>query len=93
MPVRVDLVGKGMRELLGDPGVAVFLHERADLVAAAAKATAPVETGDYMRSIHVEEHREASNRVVARVVAGTDHCFEVEARHGTLGRALDAARA
>lgn len=93
MGVRVDLVEAGMRELLGDPGVAAYLLGKAEAVSLAAKADAPVRTGDYKRSIHPGLHRESSGRVVGRVTAGTNHAFLVEAKYGTLGRALNAARA
>lgn len=100
MTVRVDLVSHGMRELLGDPGVEAYLLAKMAPVEAAAIATAPVgkppgdpHPGEYKASIRLYAHRESSGRVVARVEAGTDHAFLVEAKHGTLGRAMDAARA
>jgi len=81
-----------MRELLGDPGVARYLHERMVPAEAVAHSIAPVVTGDYDRSIHLEDHREPSGRVVCRLGASVIYAAAVEASHGTLARAFQAAR-
>lgn len=86
---RVKLIDSGMRALLSDPGVAADLASRAESVAEAARASAPVETGAYRDSIHVEADH--TDRVVARVVADVPYATRVEAGHGTLTSALDAA--
>jgi len=93
MATRVTLVHAGMRELIGDPGVEAYLMRRMDAVANEARAIAPVRTGAYKASIRVDAHHESSGRVVARVSAGTDHAFLVEAQSGTLGRSMGALRA
>jgi phage baseplate assembly protein gpV len=59
----------------------------AESVAAAARASAPVDTGAYRDGIHVEVHR-AAHRVVAKVVASADDSMIVESRTGNLVRAL-----
>jgi hypothetical protein len=60
--------------------------QRAERVLAAAKAAAPVATGEYRDSLHIEQA--TTDRAVARVVAGTDHGAIVEANTGNLSRAL-----
>lgn len=86
---RVKLNSAGMAALLSDPGVGRDLQARAEAVAEAARASAPVETGGYRDSIHVEAAH--TDRVVARVVADVPYATQVEASHGTLTAALDAA--
>lgn len=81
--------------LLHKPGVQRDLHHRADRVVEAAKDTAPVDTGEYRDSIHVEDGPDAS----VLVVSHTDHSIYVEhgtrepghPAHFTLTNALDAA--
>ena len=91
MPVRVRLNSAGMRALLKDPGVRADLVARGERVAAAARASAPVESGAYRASIGVtvDDH---PSRVAVHVGASVPYGMEVEADHGTLSRALDAAR-
>lgn len=89
MAVRVELNHGGMRDLLNSPGVRAELTRRAERVLARAKPTAPVESGEYQASLHIEQ--DTTDRAVVRVVAGTDHGMAVEANHGTLARALGAA--
>ncbi|WP_169515674.1 HK97 gp10 family phage protein [Glaciibacter superstes] len=67
-----------------------IVKAKAEQVAAAARASAPVDTGDYRDSIHVEVVH-TPFRVVAKVVADSDHAMLVESKHGTLSRALRAA--
>lgn len=89
--VRVQLDHAGMRDLLTGPIARAVVEGKAERAAARARDIAPVDTGAYRNSIHVEvvQHR---SRVVARVVAGTDHALVVEASHRTLGRSVDAAK-
>ena len=89
--IKVTLNHGGIAELLKSSEIRNALTERADRILAAAKASAPVDTGAYRDGLHVEvvEHR---SRVVARVVGVTDHDMLVEAAAGTLARALDAGR-
>ena len=90
MPVRVRLNSAGMRALLHDPGIRADLVARGERVLAAAESSAPVESGAYRSSLHlvVDDH---PSRVAVHVGASVDYGMEVEADHGTLSRALDAA--
>ena len=88
--IKIELNHASMEELLKSDEVRSALEDRARRVLAAAKANAPVRTGAYRDGLHVEI-REHASRVVARVVGGSDHDMIVEAKHGTLARALDAA--
>lgn len=87
--VRVKLNSRGMDDLLHDDGVRDFLAGRAERVADQARRTAPVETGEYRESIHVET--DVTDRVVARVVSDDDKSHWIESWTGNLSRALDAA--
>lgn len=88
--VRITINPAGIRELLNRAETRAMLTEKANRVLAAAQAGAPVESGAYKASLHVEQG--TTDRAVVAVVAGTDHAFVVEANTGTLRRALDAAR-
>ena len=59
----------------------------AEDAASVARSTAPVDSGEYRDSIHVEVDR-AAHRVVAKVVASSDHSMLVESQTGNLSRAL-----
>ncbi|TDW31021.1 HK97 gp10 family phage protein [Cryobacterium psychrophilum] len=59
----------------------------AEDAAGVARSTAPVDSGEYRDSIHVEVDR-AAHRVVAKVVASSDHSMLVESQTGNLSRAL-----
>lgn len=85
--VRLEMNKQGIAELLRSEGVARAVRAPAEKVGARARSSAPVETGDYRDSIHVEDevHRD---RVVARVYADSDHAAAVESRTRNLGRAL-----
>lgn len=89
MARKVRLLSRGMDDLLDDPGVTKELRRRADRVAAAARASAPVDTGTYRDSITVEVAE--TDRTVVRVVAKDPKSHVIEARTGNLSRALDAA--
>jgi hypothetical protein len=86
---KVRLISRGMKSLLRDPGVARDLERRAERVAAAARASAPVDTGEYRDSITVTS--ETTDRAVARVVARDRKGHVIESRTGNLARALDSA--
>lgn len=87
---RVDLNDAGMEALLHDPGVTADLEARMARALQQAQATAPVATGAYRDSLHVEVVQHPSRSVV-RVVSDVDYAMTVEAAHGVLARALDAA--
>lgn len=86
---KVRLISRGMRSLLTDRGVGADLTKRAERVAARARATAPVATGEYRDSITVET--DVTDRVVARVVARDRKSHLIESRTGNLTRAIDSA--
>lgn len=86
----VKLNHRGMSELLKSAGVQRFLHERAERAAAAARSSAPVDTGAYRDSIRVQDQTHPS-RVVSRVVADVPYAMVVESKTGNLARSLDAA--
>lgn len=87
--IRVKLNSRGMGAMLNSAEVRRELTNRASRVLAAAQAAAPVDTGAYRASLHLQQA--TTDRAVVRVVAGTDHAFVVEADRGTLARALGAA--
>jgi hypothetical protein len=86
MATRVVMNRQGARELLNSPEVRAMLRQRAEAVAARARSTAPVNTGDYRNSIQVESA--TTDRAVERVVSRAPHALIVEARTGNLARAL-----
>lgn len=89
MATRTRLNSRGMRELLNSSGVEAYLRGKAEPVLAAAKSSAPVDTGAYRDSLRIEiDH---TDRVVARVVSDVDHAMVVEADTGNLTRALGSA--
>lgn len=82
-------IGKLLRAEGRYRGVRDELTRRMERVEAKAKADAPVETGAYRDSIHIEQ--DTTDRAVVRVVADVPHAHLVEANTGNLSRALDAA--
>jgi hypothetical protein len=89
---RVDLNRAGVVDLLSAPGVRAELERRAQAVAAAARATAPVKTGAYRGSIGVAvDSSPIDGRARAIVEATVDYADTVEARTGNLARALNSA--
>lgn len=88
IPIKLDHAGMG--ELLKSAEVRDALTQRAEKVLAKAKADAPVDTGAYRDSLHIEQA--TTDRAVVRVSGGTDHDWIVEAKTGNLARALDAGR-
>lgn len=73
----------------GGHGVSSLLNEAASRVLSAAQSAAPVESGEYQGSLHLETDH--TDRMVVRVVADAPHALVVEARDGVLARAIDAA--
>lgn len=90
MPSRVKLSRQGMRDLLNDGSVISDLERRMNRALAVARANAPVDSGDYRASLHLETVRHPS-RPVVRVVSDLDYAMVVESNTGNLSRALDAA--
>lgn len=58
---------------------------------AAAKSSAPVDSGDYQRGLHIEHH-ESRFRRTTRVVGDDEKTLLIESKTGTLARALKAAK-
>jgi len=87
---RIVLNHSGVGQVLKSGPVAAELHRRAEAAAAAARASAPVASGEYLAGIEVvdEVHKD---RVVSRVYANAPYSMTVEANTGNLSRALDAA--
>lgn len=87
---RVVLDHGGMAELLKSSGVRADLTERAERVLSAAQGDPHDDSGDYERSLHIEQA--TTDRAVVRVVADVPYALVVEANFGVLVRSLDAAR-
>lgn len=90
MRARLKLNRKGVHQVLTSKGVRKDLAERAGRVRVSAWGHAPRVTGAYAEGLHVEQT--TTDRAVARVVSDVSYAWAVEADHGTLTRALDAAR-
>jgi hypothetical protein len=86
---RIKLKSSGMASLLKDSGVRSMLTERAERVLSAAQGSAPVASGAYRDSLHLEQ--DTTDRAVVRVVASVDYSHVVEANSGVLARAIDSA--
>lgn len=86
---RIKLNSAGMRELLNSSGVRAELTRRAGAVLSAAKASAPVATGEYVGSLRILQA--TTDRAVVRVGSDAPHAGIVEADRGILARALDSA--
>ena len=87
---RVDLNSAGMEELLNSSDVRAELTSRAEQALSAAKADAPVASGEYRDSLKILQA--TTDRAVVRVGSDAPHALVVEANHGVLARALDSAR-
>ena len=84
---RFKLNSSGIQSYLdGDHGVEAMLGREAEAAADRARSGAPVASGAYRESIHVETDH--TDRMVKRVVADVPYAMVVEANHGTMARAL-----
>lgn len=92
MGVNVVLNNKGLAELRCSPGVQAELERLMERAKTQARASAPVESGDYKDSLEVtvDVTTGARPRARARLGSSVDYAMQVEAEHGTLNRALDA---
>lgn len=77
--------------ILRSPQVEAKCEEVAHRVLAQAQAIAPVKTGEYKRSLHIEKISHAHRDTFA-VVADVPYTTYVEAVHGTLARAAKAGK-
>lgn len=82
--------GNGVKAILNSSETRTMLTGKAEATLSAAKASAPVASGAYQASIHLEQ--DSTDRAVVRVVADAPHAMVVEANIGNLVRALDSAR-
>lgn len=76
------------REKGHSPEVTAIVVAKAEEVAAAARASALVDTGAYRDSIHVEVESWPS-RNVARVIASDPKAMLIESKTGNLVRAMN----
>lgn len=84
---KVKLNGRGVQEYLdGKHGIEALLQDEAEERLERAKASAPVVTGSYRDSIHIETDH--TDRMVKRVVADAPHALVVEANTGNMARSL-----
>lgn len=81
--------GSGVEAILNSSETRSLLTGKAESVLSAAQSSAPVASGDYQRSLHLEQT--STDRAVTRVVADVPYAGVVEANTGCLARALDAA--
>lgn len=90
--VHIDWVDGGdLSKVLRMPEVVAATRAKAEKVLAQAQATAPVKTGTYKRSLKiVVEHH--AHRDTYSVLADVPYATYVESRHGTLARAMRAAK-
>ena len=73
----------------GSHGVEGLLEASAQNALSAAQGSAPVSSGAYRDSLHIETDH--TDRMVKRVVSDVDYALVVEANTGCLSRALDSA--
>jgi hypothetical protein len=90
MPTRFKINHAGMAELLKSDEIRGFITQRAELVLEAAKADPHDDTGDYERSLHIEQ--DTTDRAVVRVVASDWKAKLLEAKYGILSRSLGRSR-
>lgn len=88
--MRIQLDHAGIGAMLKSAPVRAELTRRAQRALAAAETFAPVDTGAYRASLHIEQ--DTTDRAVTRVVADDPKAVFVEANTGNLARAIDAAR-
>lgn len=86
---RYEQKSAGIKELLTSEGVRADLTSRMSAAESTAKSNAPVESGEYRDSIHVEQ--DTTDRVVVRLVADAPYAMVVESKTGNLARSLDSA--
>lgn len=79
-------------QLGGSPAVEKLVVDAAQTVAAAARSSAPVGSGDYRDRIRVQVIRHRRLRTVALVVAEDPKSLLVEAKTGNLARALQRVK-
>lgn len=81
------------QDLANSPGVVGLVKDAAERVAEAARNSAPVDSGDYRDSIHVDVVPDRRIRTVALVVADDPKTMIIESKTGNLARSLKRSRA
>lgn len=87
---RVTFNQKYFDQIMQKAGVDDLAKEAAEKALRIAQATAPVDTGDYRDGLKIERH-EAAYRYAWRVVGTDPKTMIIEAKRGTLARALKQA--
>lgn len=90
--IHVDFDEGFFDEVLNSPNVRAQVDLAAARMLAEARAKAPVDSGRYRDSLHIE-HVEHAHRQTALVVADSDNAMLVESQTGNLARARRKARA
>lgn len=75
-------------ELGNSPKVVALVTGVTSEVARIVRSTAPVDSGEYVDTVR-EELVRTPYRAVGKVIADCDHGMLVEAKYGTLARALN----
>lgn len=84
---RLKLNRKGVEDLLKGSAAEDACRPKAEAAVGRARASAPVASGAYRASIHVEEVMHPTRKVF-RVVADVPYALVVEADTGNLARSL-----
>lgn len=90
--IHIDFVEGFFDEVLNSPNVRAQVDLAANRMLAEARATAPVDSGRYRDSLHIE-HVMHEHRQTALVVADSDNAMLVESQTGNLARARRKAKA
>ena len=96
MAVRIVWDDDGFQQVLRQRGMQAALREVAEIALTFARASAPVESGRYLRSLHIESAiylARRGPRPAREVVADVPYAEPVEDRHHVLGRTLSALAA
>lgn len=89
--IHIDFDEMFFDRTLNSPAVRGLVDQAAYQALGEAKATAPVDSGEYRDSLHIE-HVMHAHRQTAVVAADVPYALDVEARHGTLTRAAKKVR-
>lgn len=89
-PVDVKLARGWGAPILNGEAMARAINTQIQRVAQIARSTAPRDTGDYAASITTGTTRR--DRIVGLVISDDPGALAIEAKYGTLARALRAAR-
>lgn len=77
-------------EIANSPRTIALVTNATHAIAAHARSNGPVVTGEYVDTIR-EELTHSAYRPVGKVIADCDHALIVEAKYGTLVRAVNSA--